>query len=130
MPANLLRFVGVGWLRLDCRDLVIRRSVIHDRSGLEASNHAAIGFSSPIDFSKIAQIDLERLAQEFRFQRIAFTAARDVFDQMQRDWKGSKEVLLAQLVRLAEQFIQADKITITPALFYQDQIKRRLNPMN
>lgn len=78
------------------------------------------------DASKIAQIDLERLAQEFRFQRIVFTAARDVFDQMQKDWKASKEALLAQLVKLVEQFIKADKITITPALFTQDQLKRRL----
>lgn len=78
------------------------------------------------DVSRIAQIDLERLAQEFRFQRIIFTAARDVFDQMQNDWKGSKEVLLAQLIKLVEEFIKTDKITITPALFYQDQLKRRL----
>ncbi len=76
--------------------------------------------------SKIAHIDLERLAQEFRFQRIAFTAARDVFDQMQKDWKGSKEALLAQLVKLVEQFIKAGKITIAPALFNQDLLKRRL----
>lgn len=78
------------------------------------------------DVSKIAQIDLERLAQEFRFQRIAFTAARGVFDPMQKDWNASKESLLAQLVKLVEHFIKADKITITPALFTQDQLKRRL----
>lgn len=78
------------------------------------------------DVSKIAQIDLERLAQEFRFQRIAFTAARDVYDQMQKDWKGSKESLLAQLVKLVEEFIKGDKITIVPALFNQDSLKRRL----
>jgi type III restriction enzyme len=78
------------------------------------------------DVSKIAQIDLDRLAQEFRFQRIVFTAAGDVFDQMQKDWKGNKEMLLAQLVKLVDQFIRADKITILPELFYQDPLKRRL----
>ncbi|MDR4470411.1 MAG: DEAD/DEAH box helicase family protein [Nitrospira sp.] len=78
------------------------------------------------DVSKVAQIDLERLAQEFRLQRITFSAARDVFDQMQKDWKGSKEALLAQLVKLVEQFLKSDKIGIIPALFYQDQLKRRL----
>jgi type III restriction enzyme len=78
------------------------------------------------DVSKIAQIDLEKLAQEFRFQRIVFTAARDVFDQMKKDWTGSKDALLAQLVKLVEQFIRADKITIVPALFYQEALKRRL----
>jgi type III restriction enzyme len=78
------------------------------------------------DVSKIAQIDLERLAREFRTQRIIFEAARDVYDQMQKDWRGGKEALLAQVVRLVEQFIRSDKINIVPALFNQDDLKRRL----
>lgn len=52
--------------------------------------------------------------------------ARDVYDQMQKDWKGSREFLLAQLVRLVEQFIGSGRISITPALFHQDELKRRL----
>ena len=78
------------------------------------------------DVTKIAAIELERLAQEFRTQRIIFETARDVYDQMQKNWKGSKEFLLAQLVRLVEQFIRSDKIHISPPLFYQDALKRRL----
>src|SRR5260370_13073902 len=34
------------------------------------------------------------------------------YDQMQKDWKGGKEQLLAQLVRLVEQFMRSDRITI------------------
>lgn len=34
--------------------------------------------------------------------------------------------MLAQLVRLVEQFIHSDKIYITPPLFYQDDLRRRL----
>ena len=45
---------------------------------------------------------------------------------MQKDWKGSKELLLAQVVRLVEQFIRSDRITIFPALFSQDDLQRRL----
>jgi len=78
------------------------------------------------DMTKIAAIELERLAREFRTQRIIFETARDVYDQMQKSWKGGKDVLLAQLVRLVEQFIRSDHISITPALFYQDDLKRRL----
>ncbi len=78
------------------------------------------------DMTKIAAIELERLAREFRTQRIIFETARDVYDQMQKNWKGGKEFLLAQLVRLVEQFIRSDNIHITPALFYQDDLKRRL----
>jgi type III restriction enzyme len=49
-----------------------------------------------------------------------------VYDQMQAAWKGSKEMLLAQLVRLVEQFIRSDKIAIHPLLFNQDDLCRRL----
>jgi type III restriction enzyme len=49
-----------------------------------------------------------------------------VYDQMQKDWKGSKEFLLAQVVRLVEQFIRSDRITILPALFSRDDLHRRL----
>jgi type III restriction enzyme len=78
------------------------------------------------DVSKIAQIDLERLAREFRTQKIIFETARDLYDQMHKDWKGGKEALLAQLVRLVEQFIRSEKINIVPAVFDQDDLKRRL----
>lgn len=98
---------------------------------LNASQTAKLAELAPIiegkpDVTRIAEIDLERLAQEFRTQRIIFETARDVYDQMQKDWKGSKEFLLAQLVRLVDAFIRSDKIAITPALFYQDDLKRRL----
>ena len=98
---------------------------------INASQTAKLAEIAPIlegkpDITKITEIDLERMAREFRTQRIIFETARDVYDQMQKDWQGSKEFLLAQLVRLVEQFIRSDKISITPALFYQDDLKRRL----
>jgi type III restriction enzyme len=98
---------------------------------LNASQTAKLAELAPIvegkpDVTKLAQIDLERLAKEFRTQRIIFETARDVYDQMQKDWKGSKEYLLAQLVRLVEQFIRSDRISVTPTLFSQDDLTRRL----
>ena len=45
---------------------------------------------------------------------------------MQRTWQGDRAFLLAQLVRLVEQFIRSDKINIIPALFLRDDLKRRL----
>ncbi|MGD0043505.1 MAG: hypothetical protein ABSE84_24385, partial [Isosphaeraceae bacterium] len=98
---------------------------------LDASKTAKLAELAPIlegkpDITKVAQIDLERLALEFRTQKIIFEAARDVYEQMQKNWKGGKEALLAQLVRLVEQFIRSDKITFIPALFGRDELKRRL----
>ncbi|MDN5870464.1 MAG: DEAD/DEAH box helicase family protein [Nitrococcus sp.] len=78
------------------------------------------------DVTKINRIELERLAREFRAQRIIFETARDVFDQMKYTWRGSREVLLAQLVQIVGQFIRSDRILISPPLFYQDELRRRL----
>ncbi|MDQ3566138.1 MAG: hypothetical protein M3436_19310 [Pseudomonadota bacterium] len=98
---------------------------------LNAGQTAKLAELAPIlegkpDVTKIAEIDLESLAREFRMQKIVFETARDVYDQMKKGWKGSKEFLLAQLVRLVEQFIGSGKISIVPALFHQDEFKRRL----
>jgi type III restriction enzyme len=78
------------------------------------------------DVTQISRIELEQLAREFRTQRIIFETARNVFDQIKQSWKGSREILLAQLVRIVEQFIRSDRILISPPLFYQDELRRRL----
>ncbi len=98
---------------------------------LDAHQTASIAKLAPIvegkpDMRNLAEIDLEKLAREQRTQRIIFETARDVYDQMEKDWKGSREFLLAQLVRLVEQFIRSDRIHITPGLFERNDLRRRL----
>ena len=98
---------------------------------LDAGQTAQLAELAPIadgkpDVTKIEAIDLESLAHEFRTQRIVFETARDVYDQMREDWPGGRVFLLAQLVRLVEQFIRSDMIVITPALFLRDDLRRRL----
>ncbi len=98
---------------------------------LDASQTAQVAELAPLiegkpDVTRIDRIELERLAREFRTQRIIFQVARDVYDQMQTSWLGNKELLLAQLVRIVERFVASDKIAIHPPLFYQDELRRRL----
>jgi len=98
---------------------------------LDAVQTARVAELAPVlegkpDVTKIERIELERLAREFRTQRIIFETARDVLDQMKHTWQGSREVLLVQLVRIVEQFIRSDRISISPPLFYQDELHRRL----
>lgn len=98
---------------------------------LDAARTTQIAELAPVldgkpDVTQVGRIELERLAREFRTQRIIFETARDVFDQIQTAWRGSREVLLAQLIRLVERFIRSDRIRITPPLFYQDDLRRRL----
>jgi type III restriction enzyme len=78
------------------------------------------------DVTKVAQIDLAGLAQEYRTQKVIFETARDVYDQMRKEWKGNKEFLLAQVARIVEQFITSDKLIIRPDTFNADDLKRRL----
>ena len=78
------------------------------------------------DITKIDSIRLEGLARDFRTQRIVFETARDVYDQMQANWPADRMFLLAQLVRLVEQFVRSGKIGVTPDLFGADDLKRRL----
>ncbi len=78
------------------------------------------------DVTMVSRIDLEGLAGEYRTQKVIFETARDVYDQMHKEWKGNKEFLLAQVVRIVEQFILSDRIVIKPEAFNQDDLKRRL----
>jgi type III restriction enzyme len=64
------------------------------------------------DFTKLKEIDLAGLAQRFRMQRIVFETASEVYDQMAPKWKGSREYLLAQLVRLVEQYIDSGRVAV------------------
>lgn len=98
---------------------------------LDAAQTAQVAELAPIlegkpDVTKISRIELERLAREFRTQRIIFETARDLFDLTKHNWQGSREVLLAQLVRIVEQFIRSGKINILPLSFSQDELLRRL----
>jgi len=78
------------------------------------------------DVSKLTEIDLEKLGLESRLQKIIFRASADVFDNMKTGWKGSREYLLGQIIRLVEKFINSSRIEISPPLFYQNPIKKRI----
>ena len=78
------------------------------------------------DVTRLTEIDLEDLGKKFRMQKVIFEAARDVFDLMKPTWKGNREFLLAQLIRLVEGYIASGKIVISPPLFNQDDLRRRI----
>jgi type III restriction enzyme len=78
------------------------------------------------ELTSLTEIDLMKLAREFRLQKIVFEAARDVYDQMKPTWKASREFLLAQVVGIVERFLSSDRIQISPPLFAQDDLRRRI----
>ncbi len=92
-----------------------------------------------IDYAKLAgvvagkphmesftEIELKDFAERFRYQRIVFEVARDVFDQIKPTWKGSRENLLGQVIGLVETFVASPRLKITPPSFAQDDLRRRV----
>jgi len=73
---------------------------------------------------------VEKLLTSLRKQKLIFEAARDVFDQMQPSWPGSKEYLIAQLIRIVESFLDSDKLVIQSESYREDLKKRLLILLN
>jgi type III restriction enzyme len=79
------------------------------------------------DMSKVTRIDLELLPEEFRLQRLVFRAAQKAFEfaGAAGRFRGRRDWLALQLIRLVERFLASDKLDI-PSLFHQDEVRRRI----
>src|SRR5437667_4836953 len=69
------------------------------------------------DFSRITEIDLERLQTEVRLQTSIFDEALSISENMKSSWKGSPIQLFAQLVPLVENFVGSDRLEFSPPMF-------------
>src|SRR5690606_40144834 len=65
------------------------------------------------------------ISEQFRLQRLIFLAARKAYDQMQGTFSGGREYLVYQLIRLVEEFIASDLLTV-PSLFHQEPLRKRI----
>jgi len=77
------------------------------------------------DLGKMISIDLKKLPDGFRLQRLMFQAARKGFAEMNHNFKGSEGLLAAQPVRIVEAFIKSDVLQI-PSLFHSDPLRLRI----
>ena len=71
------------------------------------------------DVSKVTDINLEELMKKFRKQTLVFKAAQTVWQEKNPEQPASAPAF-AQLVSLAEQFLDSDRIQIIPALYNQE----------
>lgn len=75
----------------------------------------------------LSEIELKKIAEETRLQSIIFRIASSIYNSEKKsDWKGSKEIFLAQLVRIIDQFVHSDKIRVKSDLFNQDDTKKKV----
>lgn len=96
-----------------------------DPSHTPISAEIAPALGGATNWEQIHVIDLEKLPEEFRLQRLTFQAARKAFAAMQGRFKGSREYLVFQLIKLVEQFIDSGKLEI-PSIFHQDPLRKRI----
>ena len=135
-PVSTKQQFEITWPNIVRIDRVLRPRLSVDwdsaeRLTLVAEQTARIAELAPIvdgkpDMTRIAEIDLQQLAQEFRLQRIAFETAQKAHDELQPNWRGNQAVLVAQLVKLTEQFLRSDRVVIKPKSFATNVLKRRL----
>lgn len=109
--------LSVDWEKVD--PLVLDPA----RTPISAELAPAVGGAT--DMSKVKVIDLEKLPEEFRLQRLIFRSAQKAFDEVQGKFTGSREYLIFQLIRLVEKFITSDRLQI-PSLYHQEPLRKRI----
>ena len=96
-----------------------------DPAGTPISADLAPALGGATDMSKVTAIDLEKLPDGFRLQRLVFQAARKALEELSHGFTGTREYLAAQMVRIVEAFLKSDRISI-PSLFHSDPLRRRI----
>ena len=111
-PQLVVEWSKVGVLKIDPATVALHADI-------------APALGGAADWSQVVTIDLEKLPEEFRLQRLVFKAAQLAFELLQEQFRGQREYLLFQLVRLVEEFLASNKIDI-PSLFHQDPLRKRI----
>lgn len=63
-------------------------------------------------FDQISQLDLDRLAEENRLQRIKLHAAVRLHEQFGKNWEGDPGSHISQLIQIFDQFLVSDKLEL------------------
>jgi type III restriction enzyme len=96
-----------------------------DPASTPISAELAPALGGAADLSKVSAINLEKLPDGFRLQRLIFQAARKGFATLRGSFEGSESLLVMQLIRLVEDFLQSGRLDI-PSLFHSDPLRRRI----
>ena len=122
---NIIRIDHVYRPRLHLKLEEVKQLEINSADIATVAELAPILDGKP-DITRLSEISLEELGKKYRLQKVIFEAALEVYDLMKPQWKGNKDILLVQVIGLVEQVIQSDRIVITPPLFNQDDVRRRI----
>ena len=73
---------------------------------------------------KLSGIDLNDLNKTVRLQTIVFKTTKKVYDSLKPNWKGNKEFLLMQIIKLVGEFIDSDKIRVVDVT--DDELRKKM----
>ncbi|RMD68021.1 MAG: type III restriction endonuclease subunit R [Gammaproteobacteria bacterium] len=93
------------------------------QTAITADIAPALGGAARLD--DVRTIDLEKLPDTFRLQRVIFDAARRAFLDMKGHFTGDPSFLIFQMVRHVETFLASDRLDI-PSLYHQDPLRKRI----
>jgi type III restriction enzyme len=96
-----------------------------DPSANVISADLAPALAGASDMSQVVDIDLTKMPEGFRLQRLTFIAARKCFATVSSSFVGQEEFLLRQLIKLVQTFVASDRLEI-PCLFHQDPIRKNI----
>lgn len=115
----------ISWPNIDRIDVEYSTRLDVDWSKIESTELESTGVGTRVDMAGILEgkahegtvfgIDLQELRGEPRLQRIVFVASKDVYSEMSPGWKGTKEILLVQIIKLVEKFINLGKVVVADA---------------
>lgn len=107
----------VDWDQLD--------PLVVDPSELPMRADIAPAVGGAASWEQVTVIDLEKLPEEFRHQRLVFKAAEKALAETERSFAGSTTSLAAQLIRLVEQFLASGKLQIA-SLYHSEELRKRI----
>jgi type III restriction enzyme len=123
---NVLRIdhIYAPILKLDWQK--VKPLLIDPFNTITEAEMAAIIAGKPNEKVKAA-LGMEAISQELRLQTLIFKIAASLYNrESQKQWRGSREEFLIQLIHLVEDFIRRGKIDVENNLFFQDDAKRRV----
>ena len=109
--------LNIHWDEVEC--------LVLDPVSTPISAELAPALGGATDMGKVTEIDLEKLPEGFRLQRLVFRAAHKAFAELSHGFTGTNEYLASQLVRIVETFLTSNRLEI-PSLFHSDPLRRRI----
>ena len=125
----------ISWPNIDRIERIFPSKLsvdINDAKPLEIKSNE---FSLTVDMSGVisgkpvletmSELDLIKLNAKIRIQWIIFQAAKQILPEIKQDWKGGSEDLMMQLVKIVEEFIALNKISVLN-IDPDDEIRKKL----